>query len=123
MRKVVLGALALAFALVAPQALACYTCGSDYCCKEAPQSTTGRAICEDNVQCLASCFCYYCSTGGTTCSGTGPAPCDNPMGICEENQAFLLVPNGEPLDAEVLVAPPVPALGSLHPGSGVCSAS
>lgn len=107
MRRSLLAGFAISFMLAAPVTRACWTCGSDYCCHETAQNSSGRTSCSHNVQCLASCFCYYCSTTGGTCAGTGPAQCDNPMGICEENQGFLLVPNGEPLDPQMLVAPPV----------------
>lgn len=119
-----LGVAAL-FLWVAPEATAsCWHCGSDSCCAEAPQGTTGSAYCAHNRDCTLFCFCYFCRTGGNSCAGTGPPECDSPFGACEEHQTFRVVPNGEPIDLPLMTDPPAvePAVGFGSNAAGSCRA-
>lgn len=125
-RALLTAGFSLVLAMFAPSAIAaCWSCGSDDCCNEAPQNTTGYRQCSYNTICLSGqgCACYSCQTSGLTCAGTGPAQCENPMGICEENQTFMTVPHGDDLDVRMLVTPPVSNLiesGVLYQG-GACA--
>lgn len=86
----------------------CWACGQNSCCTEAAQGSTGRGSCAHNVICVGgNCACYYCNTAGGTCDGTAPPTCTKPLGNCEENQTMRVVPNGEPLDLDLLIAPPL----------------
>lgn len=85
----------------------CYSCGSDECCTEASSTTAGYDTCIHDTLCYLGCSCNDCFVSGNSCVGTAPPECDSPHGACEEHQTMKTVPNGEGVDFENFVDPPV----------------
>jgi len=72
----------------------CYSCVDD-CCVEAWEGSSGKEICTNDYFCFAgNCSCNDCLKAGASCDGSAAPPCENPKGVCEEHQIFLMVPNG-----------------------------
>lgn len=86
---------------------ACWTCSSSTgCCVEQAQGSYGSAYCSAIQHCLASCVCSNCQPSGSLCEGSGESECNKELQTCEENKTQV-VPNGDPLDLEWLIRPPV----------------
>jgi len=109
MRTLAIAMVAVAFGLlVAPPALACYTCDNE-CCVEAPNGSLGTAFCYNSQACSPyGCACFYCNQDGNFCEGSAPEQCEqqSPEGACLQYKS-LLIPNGEAIDLPMLTNPPV----------------